>query len=223
MFTLVLLGAVFCYSVEISHPKVRWSPCEYSMDLSNAILWTGSPLNFKNYHLAEKRETETITSYNGFFKEHVFTKEKETYWFGPNERVSDIKECDIRYRCPLRTSSTLIKSLSTTSTYQYTFDEWKEITRPNPPHRKALTDLAAMSVKNYLNVTEKAPRYIWFNPIFWGVKGTYTVKYKFGFSLYSVSEEIEVYFPMKVPSGQISGLYGLGKAYKMLGKWHLTQ
>ncbi|KAJ9063532.1 hypothetical protein DSO57_1000110 [Entomophthora muscae] len=221
MFIFVFIGAALSGNGDfiVDRAKLRWFPCEQPMSLDPAIKWTGSPMSFRDYHVAERREKQSITSYNGFFKEHIFAKEKETYWFGQKEKVSDILQCDIRYNCTLRTSYFLHRSVYTTSTKEHNFEEWRKITKPNPPHPEALTDVAFMSTSNELNFTEKAPRYIWFNPVMWGVRGTYVVKYKFGFTLYSTTEEIEVYFPLKLPSGQLNGIYGLGKAHYERDEW----
>ncbi|KAJ9063545.1 hypothetical protein DSO57_1000123 [Entomophthora muscae] len=196
----------------IDRAKLGWLPCERPMVLEKGIAWTGPRGKFRSYHLAKKREKETIVIYNDFFKEHIFEKKEETYWFGRKEKVSDILECDIRYNCTLKTSYLLHRTVATNSTEKYTFDEWKEITKPNPPHPEALTEIAAMASSNTLPVNVKDPRYIWFNPIMWGVRGTYIVKHKFGFETNRDVNEIEVYFPLKLPSGQLNGIYGLGEA-----------
>ncbi|KAJ9063540.1 hypothetical protein DSO57_1000118 [Entomophthora muscae] len=189
----------------VDRAKLNWFPCERPMVLEKGIAWTGPLGKFG-------KEKETIVSYNGFFKERIFVKEKETYWFGRKEKVSDILECDIRYNCTLKTSYFLHRTVATTSTEKCTFSKWKEITKPNPSHPEALAEIAAMAGSNTLPVNVKDPRYIWFNPIMWGVKGTYTVKYKFFFEIHKDVKEIEVYFPLKLPSGQLNGIYGLGEA-----------
>lgn len=221
--TALLIAAAGCEgrSFTIDRPKLRWFPCEQPMVLDSSIRWTGAPMDFRAYHLADERAGQTVTYANSFFKEITFAKEKETYWFGRKEKVSEIVQCDLRYNCSLTTNYSLFRHVATTSSHSHTFEEWRAIANPRPPHPEALAGVAYMSPHNAIPVKVRAPRYAWFNPITWGVKGTYTVKYKFGFELYSSSEEVEVYFPLKLPSGQLSGLYGLGTAYYDWDEWHL--
>ncbi|KAJ9067690.1 hypothetical protein DSO57_1036600 [Entomophthora muscae] len=130
----------------------------------------------RHQHLSPMRTPSTIAWVKPLFSTHTFAKKEETYWFGLEEKVSHPYFCDYRFPCKLYANFYLDRTFNTNSSIQNSYEKWYSLATPRPP--QGLTVDKSGSMHRNLTITASAtrddePRYVWFNPIMWGIKATY--------------------------------------------------